>query len=456
MQARGITLGVATFFRSRPPEPFAADDVLLAEELVARAAVCVDNARRYTRERDRGPDPAAQPAAAASCPAGRAWRSPPATCPPDAPSGVGGDWFDVIPLSGARVALVVGDVVGHGIHASATMGRLRTAVRTLADVDLPPDELLTHLDDLVIRPGRDAGPTARTPADPSLPATFGATCLYAVYDPVSRRCTLAARRPSRRRWSSAPDGAVRLPGPARRAAARPRRRCPSSRSSSTLPEGSLLALYTDGLIEARDRDIDDGLRRLRERPGQPGAPLEELCDTVLRDAAARPAVRRRRPAPRPHPRPGRATRSPPGTLPADPAVVASARKLADRAAGRLGPGGGGVRHRTGRQRTGHQRHPLRHRPDPAAADPGRRADLRGLRRQQHRPASAPGPHLRRGRPRACSWSRSSPSAGAPAHTDRQDHLGRAEHAVRRRRLRRGGLSPERPRTGRTPERGAVR
>ena len=100
-------------------------------------------------------------------------------------AGLGGDWFDVIPLSGARVALVVGDVVGHGLRASATMGRLRTAVRTLADVDLPHEELLVHLDDLIthLRAEED------TATDPELEIVTDlvATCLYLVYDPVSRR-----------------------------------------------------------------------------------------------------------------------------------------------------------------------------------------------------------------------------------------------------------------------------
>ena len=79
---------------------------------------------------------------------------------------VGGDWFDVIRLSGSRVGLVVGDVVGHGIHAAATMGRLRTAVQTLADIDLEPEELLTRLDDVVARLGRRAGAFRRRPARP--------------------------------------------------------------------------------------------------------------------------------------------------------------------------------------------------------------------------------------------------------------------------------------------------
>src|SRR5262249_48018048 len=149
-RARGVTLGIVLFARSRRPEPYVPDDILLAEEITARAAVCIDNARRYTRERTTAvtlqrtllplkmPDQAAVEIASRYLPAGGG-------------AGVGGDWFDVIPLSGARVALVVGDVVGHGVQASATMGRLRTAVRTLADIDLPPDELLTHLDDVVTR-----------------------------------------------------------------------------------------------------------------------------------------------------------------------------------------------------------------------------------------------------------------------------------------------------------------
>src|SRR5688500_14717358 len=155
IQARGTTLGVAVLARFRNPQPFTPDDVLLAEEITARAAVCIDNARRYTRERATAlalqrsllprtlPRTAALEAASRYLPAARA--------------GVGGDWFDVIPLSGMRAAMVVGDVVGHGVQASATMGRLRTAVRTLADIDLAPDELLTHLDDLVLRLSTEAG-----------------------------------------------------------------------------------------------------------------------------------------------------------------------------------------------------------------------------------------------------------------------------------------------------------
>ncbi|WP_328771819.1 SpoIIE family protein phosphatase [Streptomyces sp. NBC_00286] len=272
MRARGITLGVATFSRHRRPEPFERDDLLLGEEITARAAVCIDNARRYTRERrtsltlqssllpQRLPPQSAVDVASRYLPA-------------STQAGVGGDWFDVIPLSGARVALVVGDVVGHGIQASATMGRLRTAVRTLADVDLPPDELLTHLDDLVIHLSAEAESAAGTTGD------IGATCLYAVYDPVSRRCTLA-RAGHLVPAVATPDGAVEFPdvpaGPPLGLGG-----LPFEVTEIELPEGSLLALYTDGLIEDRGRDIDEGLDALREVLARPASSLESTCDTVL-------------------------------------------------------------------------------------------------------------------------------------------------------------------------------
>ena len=213
IRARGVTLGVAAFLRGQRPEPFERDDVLLAEELTARAALSLDNARRYTRERttavalQRSLLPRRLPEQSAVEVASR-------YLPASAHAGVGGDWFDVIPLSGARVAMVVGDVVGHGIRASATMGRLRTAVQTLADVDLPPDELLTRLDDLVSRLSAEADAGNGDDAG----SDVGATCLYAVYDPVSRRCSLA--RPATRRPCSSPRTApsassICLPAPAR-------------------------------------------------------------------------------------------------------------------------------------------------------------------------------------------------------------------------------------------------
>ncbi|EPJ36832.1 hypothetical protein STAFG_6091 [Streptomyces afghaniensis 772] len=276
LAARGTTLGVAFLVRHRNPETFRHDDLVLAGELVARAAVSIDNARRYTRERTtavtlqrsllprRLPRQAAVEVATRYLPAG-------------GHAGVGGDWFDVIPLSGARVALVVGDVVGHGLHASATMGRLRTAVRTLADIDLPCDELLTHLDDLVARLSLEVedGEGGETSGD------VGATCLYAVYDPVSRRCCFAgAGHPVPVVVS--PDGRVEL---IELPAAPPLGMggLPHEATEAVLPEGSLLALYTNGLIENRDRDPDAGVHRLQEALARPAPSLDALCDTVLAD-----------------------------------------------------------------------------------------------------------------------------------------------------------------------------
>jgi Serine phosphatase RsbU, regulator of sigma subunit len=187
---------------------------------------------------------------------------------------VGGDWYDVIPLSGARVALVVGDVVGRGLHASATMGRLRTAVRTLADIDLTPDELLTHLDDVVIRLQR----AERRGMD-----EISATCLYAVYDPVSRVCSLAS--------AGHVLPAVVTPGDVSpRTVVFPKLQIgpplglgglPFETDQFELPQGSLLVLYTDGLIESRARDVDAALAVLSDVLAQAPASLEETCDGLL-------------------------------------------------------------------------------------------------------------------------------------------------------------------------------
>ncbi|WEO93720.1 SpoIIE family protein phosphatase [Streptomyces sp. FXJ1.172] len=278
LRAGSLVLGVANFWRSEKPEPFDSEELALAEELVARAAVSIDNARRYTREHSmavtlqRSLLPRTLPEQGAL---EIAYRYLPAQ------SGVGGDWFDVLPLSGARVALVVGDVVGHGLHAAATMGRLRTAVHNFSALDLPPDELLGLLDELVGRIDQD-----ETSVDGSA-AIAGATCLYAVYDPVSRCCTVArAGHPPPA--VVGPDGSVEFPevpaGPPLGLGG-----LPFETAELELAEGSRLVLYTDGLVEDRDRDIDEGLELLRDALHRtPGASSEETCRTVLERLPARP------------------------------------------------------------------------------------------------------------------------------------------------------------------------
>ncbi|MFG3052709.1 SpoIIE family protein phosphatase [Kitasatospora sp. NPDC048239] len=321
--ARGLYLGVAVFLREAGRERFEEADLRLAEEFVARVAVALDNARRYTREHtasltlQRSLLPRTS-AGGTSLEVAARYR------PAGTPGGVGGDWFDIIPLSAGRCALVVGDVVGRGVAAAAAMGRLRMAVRTLAAMDPSPEELLARLDDLVLRliaedeedaeSGRSAGLTV-----------LGATCLYAVYDPVLGRMSVA------RAGHPAPlvvgaDGTVALAevpaGPPLGLGA-----LPFEAGDIVLAEGGAVALYTNGLLSAWGRDPDLGLDRFRaELRDAGGQPLEPLCDRLLDrlqvrespDDAALVLAR---------PRPLGPDRVASWDLPSDPAVVGSARAL---------------------------------------------------------------------------------------------------------------------------------
>ncbi|WP_408993486.1 SpoIIE family protein phosphatase [Streptomyces sp. 1268] len=289
LRAGGGILGLVTFDRGvgpdasgRPPAPdrattFDNGEVALADELAARAAVCIDNARRYTRERTASLALQRQ-LLPHHLPPQSAVRTAYRYLPADDVTGVGGDWFDVIPLSGTRVGLVVGDVVGHGLQAAATMGRLRTSVRAFAQLDMPPDELLTRLDDLVGQPAEEP-PGAYGGAVETYDVTTGATCLYAVYDPVSRRCVMA-RAGHLPPAIVDPDGGVSFPdlpaGPPLGLGG-----LPFESMEFELPVGSLLALFTDGLVEARDHDIGHGLDTLSRVLGDRSASLEELCDRAV-------------------------------------------------------------------------------------------------------------------------------------------------------------------------------
>ncbi|MFD7685208.1 SpoIIE family protein phosphatase [Streptomyces sp. NPDC059781] len=335
VRARGVTLGITGFFRRRH-DPFTEDDLHLAEDLVSRAAVSVDNARRYTRERDaalvlqrsllprRLPEQDAVEVSACYRPA-------------DELTGLGGDWYDLIPLSGARVALVVGEVPGHGIDAAAAMGRLRTAVRTLAAIDLPPEEVLAHLDDLASRLAQDEG-DGESGEFPG--RSVGSGCLYVVYDPVTGQCTMAAAgHPAPA--VVAPDGTVTfvdLPqGPALGVGGPP-----FEAVELDLAEGSTLALHTDGLLAGGKPSPDgrpspDGTDRERLRQALRGAAtaLEPSCRAVVDMLVpARPyddvALLM-----------ARTKRLDPGRiavwdLPADPAVVAEARRTSTRQLARWG------------------------------------------------------------------------------------------------------------------------
>jgi PAS domain S-box-containing protein len=260
--ARGTVLGGAEFVRMSNPEPFNQADQALAEELAARAAVCIDNARLYRRERDT-----ALTLQRSLLPQ-EVHRSPGLEIayrylPSSVISEVGGDWFDVVPLTCGRVALVVGDVMGHGIRAAATMGQLRTAARTLITMDLPPDQLLRSLDETASAIGE---------------GQF-ATCVCAVFDPADSSCVIAcAGHPPP--VVTEQDGATRLlevPPAAPLGVGG----VPFESVEFTLAENSVLVLYTDGLIERRDRDLDEGLALLSQAVAERHDSLEQGCDAVL-------------------------------------------------------------------------------------------------------------------------------------------------------------------------------
>ncbi|MFI0923722.1 SpoIIE family protein phosphatase [Streptomyces sp. NPDC021012] len=325
---RGTPLGLVTFVRGEDSEPFDDGDRAVAEELASRTAVCIDNARRYRRERtaalmlQRSLLPRSLPELSAVEAASR-------YLPADSHLGAGGDWFDVIPLSGARVGLVVGDVVGHGLGAAATMGRLRAMVRTLAELDLAPDELLARLNDQV---GKDASDQNVEGSDGS--GAVGATCVYGIYDPASRTSTWAAagHMPPAVVQPHGPVSFLRLPpGPPLGVG-----RLPYEGAEVALAEGSLVVLFTDGLVEARGQGIDVGLGRLAAVLGeQRGSSSDLLCARIVadlvsghvRDDATLLVVRTRALD---------ARQVAAWELPSDPALVARARSMAAEQLGRWG------------------------------------------------------------------------------------------------------------------------
>ncbi|MEV7184327.1 SpoIIE family protein phosphatase [Kitasatospora sp. NPDC093102] len=260
--ARGQVLGGAEFVRTRNPAPFGPADRSLAEELAARTALAIDNGRLYRRERDTAltlqrsllPQEVHR-----TLGLDLAYRY----LPSSVVSEVGGDWFDVVPLSSGRVALIVGDVMGHGIRAAATMGQLRTVARTLITLDLDPARVLYRLDEATATVGE---------------GQF-ATCVCVVYDPVDRRCTAAsaghlppvvADTEGRAHLVELPSGTpLGVGGFAFESA------------EFTLPEEGILTLYTDGLVERRGQDLDEGLRLLCRTVADRRGSLEQTCDAVL-------------------------------------------------------------------------------------------------------------------------------------------------------------------------------
>jgi serine phosphatase RsbU (regulator of sigma subunit)/anti-sigma regulatory factor (Ser/Thr protein kinase) len=244
----------------------------MATELAARAAVCVDNARRYTRERM-----SARTLQHSLLPAHLPEQTAVEAGYCHVPADVGGGWFDAIPLPGARVALVVGTVAGRGMRAVATIGRLRTAVHTLAALELPPDELLAHLDDLMFRLGREETPLVENGATAGGP--LGATCVYAVYDAISRNCVVArAGHPAP--VITYPDGAVEAPrvpaGPTLGSSG-----APFESVRLHLPVGTLLALYSPGLLRPLHGHPRHSLQKLGRLLAQPAQSVQDTCDAAI-------------------------------------------------------------------------------------------------------------------------------------------------------------------------------
>ncbi|MEU5210003.1 SpoIIE family protein phosphatase [Streptomyces sp. NPDC020742] len=263
LTARGNILGFLGLSRARNPLPFDEDDLALAAELASRAAVCVDNARSHqsvrsaavTLQRSLLPD---HPPRLPGLQIASRYR------PAQATYEVGGDWYDVLPLEGDKTGLVVGDVMGSGIDAAATMGRLRTATSAFADLDLAPDEVLRHLDRIT------AGLEH-----------YIATCVYAAYDPHRGECHLATaghlppvlvRSGRSAELLDLPTGTPLGVGGV-----------PFETTTIALAPDDQLVLYTDGLVETRHHAIDERLETLRGLLDVPDASLEETCDRLLRE-----------------------------------------------------------------------------------------------------------------------------------------------------------------------------
>ncbi|WP_112468190.1 SpoIIE family protein phosphatase [Streptomyces triticisoli] len=287
MVAQDTVVGLAQFSRAKGSEPFGQRDRDLAVELAARAAVNIDNARLYRREHERALIlqrsllPPGDPEASGL---DIACRYLPGSAATGRAGEVGGDWFDVIELPGHRTALVVGDVMGRGLRAAVAMGELRTAVRTLALLDLEPAEVLSQLDEIARGLGAPGGVqqatrAARRPreADPS--EVYLATCIYAVYDSVTRRCTFANAGHLPPVLVEPGESALMLdvpPGMPLGVGGEP-----FEEVEVELPEGALLALYTDGLVESRAHPLDEGLEAFVGALTDPSRPLEDVCDHVL-------------------------------------------------------------------------------------------------------------------------------------------------------------------------------
>ncbi|MFJ9406568.1 SpoIIE family protein phosphatase [Streptomyces sp. NPDC101393] len=269
LRGRRRVIGAAVFLR-RPDRPaFEPDDLLVAAQLATHTALGVDKAVLYGREAYMA-DALQRRMLPVSLPQLPGVRLASRYLPAAETARVGGDWYDAFPLSGGRVALVVGDVMGHSMTSAAVMGQFRVMTQALAGEGLRPQEVLRRLDRLALDLGFEVM----------------ATCLYAVYDPVAHRIVMAnaghpppvmLHRGGRAEVLRVPPGAPIGVGGVDFEAV-----------ELDAPAGATLVLYTDGLVESRIRDVWTGIEQLRERltetarlTGPNPPPLEPLCDGVM-------------------------------------------------------------------------------------------------------------------------------------------------------------------------------
>ncbi|HXL93972.1 MAG TPA: GAF domain-containing SpoIIE family protein phosphatase [Streptosporangiaceae bacterium] len=265
--AEGTPNGLITLARTSGRPAFDKGEIAAASELATQAAVCLTSARRVVEQqaaeaRQHGLPPAGLVTPDRLEVAGR--------CLPATGTAVGGDWYDVVALPRGRTGLIVGDVMGHGPVAAAVMVELSAAAHALACADLQPAELLAELDRTAI----------------TLGDIVYATCAYAVIDPADAAATiaLAGHLPP---VLAMPDGTTHV------------LELPSGLSLGLgiatfgqvrirLLPGTVLALFTDGLVETRTQPFDQGIRVLQSILAREHGALDDACDTILRSLASHP------------------------------------------------------------------------------------------------------------------------------------------------------------------------
>ncbi|MEU0277482.1 SpoIIE family protein phosphatase [Streptomyces sp. NPDC006195] len=313
---RDVVLGLFVLYRRDESSPFDENDFREAATLADRAARCLDTVRRQIDEEalarllrraqlpERLPPLSALEAAHGHVPAEAAT----------------GQWFDVLPLSSARVALVVGTAEGKGVDAAIGMTRLRAVIATLSALDLRPDELLTRLDDTVIRLERQRPVPCRGPREAE---QTGTSCLYVIYDPATERC-VSARAGGPTLMIAHPNGDVSAP---RLAPHSPLGvgDLPFENTEFEAPPGSTL-LLNGGCSPTPHTSADPTMERFHEALGASGPDVSRLRDHMLRDLPPdrEPTLLLTRT--RALEAKDVATR----TLPPDPAAVATARDWAGR------------------------------------------------------------------------------------------------------------------------------